>query len=108
LYIPKDNTVVSALESVIGVANEHDIPTFVGEGDSVKRGTFASYGFEYKDLGYSTGKMAVDILQGKKKPADIPVGVPENLELFINKKAAAEEGIKLTVEMTKDAIIVGE
>ncbi|MBT2730037.1 ABC transporter substrate-binding protein [Bacillus sp. ISL-75] len=107
LYIPKDNTVVSALESVITVANAQDIPTFVGEGDSVKRGTFASYGFDYHDLGYSTGKMAVEILKGKK-PNEIPVGFPENLELFINKKAAKEEGITLTEEMLKNAKIVGE
>ena len=106
-YIPKDNMVVSALESVINVANEKKIPTFVGEGDSVKRGTFASYGFEYHDLGYTTGKMAVDILKGKN-PSEIPVGFPEKLELFINKKAAEQEGIALTEEMLKDARIVGE
>ncbi len=106
-YIPKDNMVVSALESVITVANEKKIPTFVGEGDSVKRGTFASYGFEYHDLGYTTGKMAVEILKGKN-PSEIPVGFPENLELFINKKVAEQEGITLTEEMLKDARIVGE
>ncbi|TCJ02627.1 ABC transporter substrate-binding protein [Cytobacillus praedii] len=106
-YIPKDNTVVSALESVITVANEKDIPTFVGESDSVKRGTFASYGFEYHDLGYTTGKMAVEILKGKK-PSEIPVGFPESLELVINKAAAEQEGITLTEEMFKDARIVGE
>ncbi|MBT2681716.1 ABC transporter substrate-binding protein [Bacillus sp. ISL-35] len=107
LYIPKDNTVVAALESVITVANDKDIPMFVGEGDSVKRGAFASYGLDYHELGYTTGKMAVEILEGKK-PADIPVGYPENLELVINKKAAEEEGITLTDDLLKDAKIVGE
>ncbi|MCM3576041.1 ABC transporter substrate-binding protein [Mesobacillus subterraneus] len=107
LYIPKDNTVVAALESVITVANDKDIPMFVGEGDSVKRGAFASYGLDYHDLGYTTGKMAVEILEGKK-PADIPVGYPENLELVVNKKAAEDEGITLTEDMLKDAKIVGE
>lgn len=107
LYIPKDNTVVSALESVITVANDKKIPTFVGEGDSVKRGTFASYGFDYHDLGYTTGKMAVEILKGKK-PSDIPVGFPENLQLYINKKAAQQEGITLKEDMLKNAKIVGE
>lgn len=106
-YIPKDNTVVSALESVITVANEKKIPMFVGEGDSVKRGAFASYGLDYHDLGYSTGKMALDILNGKK-PSEIPVGFPENLELVINKKAAELQGITLTDEILKDAKIVGE
>ena len=107
LYIPKDNTVVAALESVMTVANDKDIPIFSGDGDSVKRGTFASYGFDYHDLGYTTGKMAVEILKGKK-PSEIPVGFPENLELIVNKKAAEEEGITLTEDMLKDAKIVGE
>lgn len=107
MYIPKDNTVVAALESVIAIANEKNIPTFSGDGDSVKRGTFASYGFDYHDLGYTTGKMAVEILKGKK-PSEIPVGFPENLELIVNKKAAEEEGITLTDDMLKDAKIVGE
>jgi putative tryptophan/tyrosine transport system substrate-binding protein len=107
LYIPKDNTVVAALESVITVANDKDIPMFAGEGDSVKRGAFASYGLDYHDLGYTTGKMAVEILEGKK-PADIPVGYPEKLELVVNKKAAEEEGITLTDELLKDAKVVGE
>lgn len=56
LYIFTDNTVVSALESVIKVADDHDIPLFVGELDSVKRGGFAAYGFEYYDIGYEAGK----------------------------------------------------
>lgn len=105
LYIPKDNTVVSALESVITVANDKKIPAFVGESDSVKRGGFASYGFEYHDLGYTTGKMAVDILEGKK-PSEIPVGVPEKLELVINKKTADILGVELTEEQKEKAKLV--
>src|SRR5690606_12556151 len=41
LYIIKDNTVVSALESVISVAMENKLPMMVGELDSVKRGGLA-------------------------------------------------------------------
>ncbi|WLR52924.1 ABC transporter substrate-binding protein [Bacillus tianshenii] len=105
IYIPKDNTVVAGLESVIAIANENDIPLFVGESDSVKRGGFAGYGFEYTDLGYKTGQMAIEVLEGKA-PSDLPVGYPDNLELVINKKAAEEQGIELTEEMKKDAVIV--
>lgn len=107
IYVPKDNTVVAGLESVIMVANSEDIPLFVGESDSVKRGGFAGYGFEYKDLGYRTGEMAVDILKGKK-PADIPVEFPGSLDLVINVKSAKEQGIELTDAMKEKAILVGE
>ncbi|TVY07513.1 ABC transporter substrate-binding protein [Paenibacillus cremeus] len=103
IYIPKDNTVVSSLESVIQTAEKNKIPLFVGEKDSVKRGGFASYGFDYYDLGYTTGKMAVDILKNGKKPADIPVGFPDTLDLALNMKAAKSEGIDVTQSM-KDKV----
>lgn len=94
-YIITDNTVVSALESVISVANEKDIPVFAGEFDSVKGGAFAAYGFEYYDIGYETGEMAAKILKGEATPADLEVQYPQNLKLVINKKAAEEQGVEL-------------
>ncbi|CAH0119037.1 MULTISPECIES: ABC transporter substrate-binding protein [unclassified Paenibacillus] len=96
MYVPSDNTIVSSLESVIQVAEKNKIPLFVPEKDSVKRGGFASYGFEYYDLGYTTGKMAVEILKNGKKPADVPASYPETLDLAINLEAGANQGIEVT------------
>lgn len=101
LYIITDNTVVSALESVVMVANEKDIPLFVGELDSVKRGGFAAYGFNYYDIGYQAGEMAAQILKDGKKPSEIPVQFPEKVELEINEKAAKEMGIEVKDEWKK-------
>lgn len=99
IYIPKDNTVVSALESVISVANEKNIPLFCGELDSMKRGSSAASGFDYHDIGYETGLMALKILKENKKPADIPVQLPpKDIKLVINKKAAKEQGLELKKE----------
>lgn len=98
IYIITDNTVVSALESVIQVATDNKLPLFVGELDSVARGGFAAYGFDYKDIGYEAGIMAAQILKGEKKPEELPVQYPQNLKLLINKKAAAEMGIELKDE----------
>ncbi|WHY65281.1 ABC transporter substrate-binding protein [Neobacillus sp. SuZ13] len=95
IYIPTDNTVVTALDSVIAVANSKKIPLFVGELDSMKKGAVAASGFSYFDLGYQSGIMAADILSGKKKASEIPVELPNSLKLVINKKAAEAQGLKV-------------
>ncbi|MDX8364596.1 ABC transporter substrate-binding protein [Cytobacillus sp. IB215665] len=95
IYIITDNTVVSALESVIMVAEENDIPLFVGELDSVENGGFAAYGFDYFDIGYEAGEMAAQILTGEKTTSELPVQYPQNLKLQINKKAAENMGIDI-------------
>lgn len=98
IYIPTDNTVVSALESVISVANSKKIPLFVGELDSMKKGAIAASGFDYFDLGYQSGLMAVEILKGNKKASEIPVELPKSLALVINKQAAQAQGVEVKEE----------
>lgn len=99
IYVNKDNTVVAALESVVQVAEKNKIPLFAGDIDSVKRGAFATYGYEYYDIGYTTGKMAVEILKNGKKPADLKVSYPEKLDLYMSQKAAKNQGIEITASM---------
>lgn len=98
IYIITDNTVVSALETVASVAKEHDIPLMTAELDSVERGAFAAYGFEYYDIGYEAGEMAVKILTGEQEPADLPVQNPQNLKFIINEETANELGIEIKDE----------
>ncbi len=97
-----DNTVVSALESVVKVAQDNDIPLFAGDTDSVKRGAIAAYAFDYADLGVQAGHMAADILAGKAVK-DIPVQYAENLQLSINEKAAQDSGVTLPADVVAKA-----
>ncbi|WAA08703.1 ABC transporter substrate-binding protein [Fervidibacillus albus] len=98
IFIVTDNTVVNGLEAVISVAEENDIPLFVGELDSVARGGFAAYGFDYYDIGYEAGQLAVQILKDGKDPSELPAQYPQNLKLVINKTAAEAMGIELKSE----------
>ena len=98
MYIIKDNTVVSALETVTSAAYENKLPMMVGELDSVKRGGLAAYGFNYHDLGYETGQMAVKILRGESKPSELPVQVPKNLKFVMNEDAASKIGLEIKEE----------
>jgi putative ABC transport system substrate-binding protein len=67
----------------------------------MKKGAVAASGFNYYDIGYQSGLMAVDILTGKKKPNQIPVELPKNLKLVINTKAAEAQGLKVKDEWKK-------
>ncbi|WP_187143778.1 ABC transporter substrate-binding protein [Bacillus tuaregi] len=106
IYIITDNTVVSALESVIQVAQDNKLPLFVGELDSVERGGFAAYGFNYEDIGYEAGLLAAQILKGEKEPSELPVQYPQNLKLVINKEAAEKMNIELKDEWKEEAEII--
>lgn len=106
IYIVTDNTVVSALDSVVGVTNDQDIPLIVGEPDSLAKGGFATYGIDYHTIGYRTGEMAVEILTGKKKTVDIDVEYPPEIQLYINKQAAEEQGIDWKKEWDEGAEII--
>lgn len=103
-YIITDNTVVSALDSVLDVATDKKIPVMVGELDSVKRGGFGAYGFSYYDIGYEAGQMAVQILKDGKKPADIPAAYPANLKFEVNKETADKLGIKINKEWNAEEV----
>jgi len=45
VYIPTDNTIVSALEAAVKVSEENKLPMFAGDTDSVPRGAMAAIGF---------------------------------------------------------------
>ncbi|MEI3606992.1 ABC transporter substrate-binding protein [Pseudogracilibacillus sp. SE30717A] len=105
-YIITDNTVVSALDTVVGVANDQKIPLIVGEPDSLAKGGFATYGIDYHTIGYRTGEMAVEILKGDKTPSEIAVEYPPAIQLFINKGAAEAQGIEWNDDWDNDAEFV--
>ncbi|QHS21630.1 ABC transporter substrate-binding protein [Virgibacillus sp. MSP4-1] len=106
IYIITDNTVVSALESVIMVSQQEKLPLFVGELDSVARGGFAAYGFDYYDIGYNAGQKAIKILKDGKNPGEIPAEYPQNLKLHINEDAAEKMGVEITDELKEQGKIV--
>lgn len=98
-YLTLDNTVISAVDSVIKIANDKKIPLFSSDRDTVERGAVATYGFKYYDHGYQAGKMAVEILKNGAKPGDMKVSYPDKLDLIINTDAAKAQGVEVTDSM---------
>lgn len=94
IYVPTDNTVVSAFEAVVKVCERTGLPLFSADTDSVKRGAIAAMGFDYYLHGKQTGVMARKILAGTK-PEALPVEFQKDLSFHINPKAAERMGLAI-------------
>lgn len=94
IYCPIDNTIISAVESVIKVGIDAQIPVFAGDTDTVARGAVAAVGYNYFDLGRQTGDIVVRILDGEKA-GSIDVKLATGTDLFVNPKMAARMGVEV-------------
>lgn len=108
IYIPTDNTVVSAISSVVQVAEEHKIPIIAGEENTVDKGAVATVGIDYYKLGYQTGKMAAQILRGEAEPATMPIEGQSEFSYVVNKTAAQNMGVELPQSLLDKASRVVE
>jgi len=78
IWISGDLTVSMASDAIITMARRAQIPVFTCMPPNVQRGALFDLGANYIEVGHSIGRLAADVLDGKK-PADIPVEnyVPE-------------------------------
>ncbi len=102
IYAIQDNTVISALESVIKVGNKNRIPVLVPGVPSVERGGLATMGTSYYELGKIAGEQAVRIFRGTK-PSEIPIAYAKDFDIYLNQKTADEIGIKFPEDVAKKA-----
>lgn len=82
---------------------EAGIPTVAGEGGMVRAGILASIAVDYYTLGKMTGAMGADILDGKKKPADMPIQSQKAEKVLVNLKTAETMGIQIPEDILKTA-----
>jgi len=94
IYVPTDNTVVSAIPALIQVAESKGIPVIGAESGTVEGGAIATLGIDYERLGYQTGEMALRMLEGEDISA-MAVETLAELETVINPDAAERMGVTL-------------
>lgn len=103
LYLPTDNIIASAVPVLMKSVFEAGIPTVAGEGGMVRAGILASIAVDYYTLGKMTGAMGADILEGKKKPADMPIQSQKAEKVLVNLKTAETMGIQIPEDILKTA-----
>ena len=106
IYIPTDNVMASAVPTLIAITDEAKIPVICGEAYVVKEGALATLGVDYYKLGVQTGEMAADILEGKAKPADMPIQSLKEMKLTINAKGAEKLGIEIPADLKAKAEMI--
>ncbi len=109
IYLTTDNTVFSAIASLVDVFGKAGKPIFSGDVTAAKDGgIFMASGFNYYKAGRATGEMVVAILNGSK-PADMPVRFmtePSDSDLLIDLDAAAKCGITVPEEYVSQANMI--
>jgi putative ABC transport system substrate-binding protein len=105
-YIITDNTVVSALDTILDKTDEAKIPVFGSEVEQVKKGCVATEGIEYFALGKQAGKMAAQILKDGKAASDINFVYFTEFYPYINTAAADLLGLVIPENMLNGALEV--
>lgn len=109
IYLSNDNTVFSALGSVLSVANRNKVPVMSADPSSAKDNpVFAAWGFDYYKMGVATGRIVARILNGEK-PVDIPTKFmtdPSDVTLIVNLDVAETIGVKIPGDILETATVI--
>lgn len=92
IYIPNDNTLISALDAVLKVSQEHRIPVFSSDPESVERGCLATIAPNQYEIGKQAGKMIISVLNGINVDK-IALERASSLTLVLNLETARHLGI---------------
>ncbi len=77
IYVPTDNTVAENTGIIDNICEPKKIPVIAGEEGICAGCGIATLSISYYDLGYTTGKMAVQILRDGADIATMPIGYAE-------------------------------
>ena len=93
IYLPQDNSVVSALDNIASISRAMKIPLLASDPTLVNKGVLLALGANYFKSGEQLGNMIADIMDGKVLEQSIQNTTTK--ELKINKQLAEEFGIDI-------------
>lgn len=107
VYLPTDNTMANAMQTIVDVANQYKIPVIPSVDTMVEQGGLATVGINQYELGVKTGEMVASILRGESKPATTPIYTFDSGDIIINQKQADFLSISINQSIKDKAIIKG-
>lgn len=94
VFMPQDNTVMSALEALLKVLQDNNLPLFTGDIESVKRGAIGTIGNDEYDCGRQGAVLVARILKGEKAGDIVPEEIRKRT-LMVNQTSAGKIGLSL-------------
>jgi putative ABC transport system substrate-binding protein len=92
LFPMSDNTINSSFDVIGRAADENGLPLFGSFLRAVEFGACAALGYDFFDMGLKAGRLAVRVKNGEN-PGRIPIQSMDEIRLYINKEAAARQGV---------------
>jgi putative ABC transport system substrate-binding protein len=102
IYQISDNTINSAFEAVGKIAEENGVPLFGGQPYSTQLGACAAMGWDFFDMGYQAGEIAIRIKNGED-PARISFQYMKEVQLHLNLGAAKKQGVHFSQDIMNRA-----
>ena len=104
IYVPTDNVMASAMPALAKVTTPAKIPVMAADIGMTKGGEgIGTYGIDYYELGKICGNMGADVLQGKGKPATMPIRYQEKFKAIVNTRVMANLGLTIPEDVKKTA-----
>lgn len=107
IYLPTDNTIASAFDTVVSEATRYDIPLVPTVDSMVAQGGLVTVGINQRQLGFESGRMGAEVLDGTDI-SSFPVYVFDEGDNIINLNQAETLGITIPEEILNDATIINE
>lgn len=93
IYVPTDNTAASCTEAINGAVLPTGTPIVGGDTGICQGCGVATISVDYYDIGYTTGKMAAQILRGEADISEMPIASAEEFAKVYNPVNCKELGI---------------
>jgi putative ABC transport system substrate-binding protein len=107
-YVGSDNTVVSAMAALVGIAAEKRKAVIASDAGSVEGGAVAAVSVDYEQLGRKVGDIVARVIDDDEAPRLIPNVLFTGDSLILNKKSAGSIGLQFSPELLQSATRVIE
>lgn len=102
IFVPIDNTIASAMATVVKVTDAQKIPVFPSADTMVADGGVLGLGVDQYQIGVETAKMVVKVLNGAN-PADTPIQLANDGVIYLNEAKAQALGITIPADIEAKA-----